>query len=248
MPKNCTDVTELELVKDDVVPTEIDATRIVFASLYTYADDKDTSAFQKIYLPPVCVSVGDLEAMFYQSKLRRFTPFVLNKLVGAVSKLPLLEAVLANYEEVTGNDRSSLSAQQKILLRQELATAKINSRIQRIVHMDISEFRESFDDMLMWFDEVEHVDEVRDASNNITTEGVVGQYSVRTSVEIHVFSEALQTGIILIVQFIVTRDEYFEWVLLPSALQIFYDLLNGASSQGPQCNLCITYNQSGEPE
>jgi len=242
----CDSECNLELVPDDVVPLSAENTRVVFASLYTYADEKDESEFQKIHLPPICLEANDLYNMFYQSKLKRFNPYVLNKLIGALSKLPLIDAVLSNYEAVSGNDRMSLTAQQKILLRQELSTVDINSRIKKIVHLDSADFIDSFADDLMWFDEVAEVPEVL-ASEEPLVEYVAyvpEHHSMRTSVEIHIFSESLQSGIILIVQFIVFINADYVFDGIPSSVPITYDINNGATIQGLKCGMCVTYNAS----
>lgn len=44
---NCSE----SLSRDDVIAPANNDNRIVFASLYTYADEKDESAFKKILLP-----------------------------------------------------------------------------------------------------------------------------------------------------------------------------------------------------
>ena len=318
----------LVLVPDDVIPLSDENTRVVFASLYTYADDKDESAFQKLHLPPICLTVQDLHKMFYQTKLKRFNPFVLNKLVGALSKLAIIDTVLANYESSSGNDRMNLTSQQKILLRQELSTLNINNRIQKIVNLDNEDFIASFEDQLMWFDEVEAVEEVAavayraeiqfraqvgwpasedyspaiyDSTGTLVTPqvgdaasanyraaiyneygslmtaqignpasavyvarqlyaeevdevaqqlSVMESHKVRTSVEINIFSESLQTGIILIVQFIAYVEGEPLYEIAPAPLEIIYNNLPGPTTQSAKCGMCVTYDDSGyiEPE
>jgi hypothetical protein len=240
------------LVADDVVPLSEDSTRIVFASLYTYADNKDESAFQKVHLPNICIGVGDLYSIFYQTKLKRFSPFVLNKLISKLSKLPLMDAVLSNYEAQTGNDRLNLTAQQKIMLRQELSTVNINSRIQKIVHLNSDDFIESFDDELVWFDEVAEIpaaDAILDAQGVIieaATDRVPEHHSVRTSVEINIFSESLQTGVILVVHFTAYVNQDFYFVPIPEVAPIAYDADIGTTIQTHKCGLCVTYDSSND--
>jgi hypothetical protein len=327
MPYECEDACELELVPDDVIPLSDENTRVVFASLYTYADDKDESAFQKIHLPPICLTVQDLHKMFYQTKLKRFNPFVLNRLVGALSKLALIDAVLANYEASSGNDRMNLTSQQKILLRQELSTLNINNRVKKIVNLDNEDFIASFDDIVMWFDEVEAVVGIEgvDGADEIPFRAQVGflanvgtsqnvnyvaaqldtngnqvpavgtpasagyvaptynkygtpiilesgtpasavyvaeqpyvphvhavlevlsrnaSHNVRTSIEINIFSESLQTGIILIVQFIAYVENSPIFGIAPIPLEIIYNNLPGPTTQSAKCGLCVTYDDS----
>lgn len=274
MPIDCDADCSLTLVPEDVIPLSDENTRVVFASLYTYADDKDESAFQKIHLPPICLTVQDLHKMFYQTKLKRFNPFVLNKLVGALSKLAIIDTVLANYESSSGNDRMNLTSQQKILLRQELSTLNINNRIQKIVNLDNEDFIASFEDQLMWFDEVEAVEEVeavayraeipaQAASGTPGTSEYVAEilfqaeiqeviyvapapehHNVRTSVEINIFSESLQTGIILIVQFIAYVEDSPIFGTAPAPLEIIYDNVPLPTTPSDKCGLCVTYDDS----
>ena len=325
----------LELIDEDVIDmADLESHRLVFASLYTYADEKDETDFQKIYLPAICLSAPDLYNMFYQTKLKRFSPFVLNTLIAALDKAPIINTVLANFEEATGRDRKSLTAQQKILLRQEMSTQKINSRIQKIVHMDQQDFIDSLLEQDMWFDEnagTEHAEEVQyvpqkgqpgevaykaaytetlsngghidhpqegwpesvdyvpestDLSGNTIPavgqpgevaykaatyaldgtpltpqEGwpesvdyepeiphkdvVVGVYpyrNIRTSVEIHVFSESLQQGIIIVVQFIVSYSDgdSFGEPVYPDTT-IFFSPKEQSSPQ-LKCGMCVNYH------
>jgi len=230
-------------VADDVVPSSDESTRIVFASLYTYTDAKDETAFQKINLPPICIGVGDLHDIFYQTKLKRFSPFALNKLVSKLGKPALIDAILSNYETQTGNDRMNLTAQQKILLRQEISTANINGRIQKIVHFDNLDFIESFDDENMWFDEVAAVEEVS-VDGVVTVPYAPWYHSVRTSIEINVFSESLQTGITLVVHFTVYINGDFQFALAPSSAPVAYNSSIEPTIQTPKCGLCVSYDAS----
>lgn len=239
---DCDGVCSLELVRDDVIPVEVDETRIVFASLYTYVDNKDESGFLKIYLPPICLSIEDLYNIFYQTKLKRFTPFVMDKLMEGVSKLPLLNAVLTNYEETTGNDRITLTAQQKILLRQEINTVGINRRVQKIVNLDALDFIDSIADEVMQFDYVPGVEEDLEVTPPIV--GRSASHKIRTSVEVHLFSESLQTGIILIVQFIAFVDEGNAPLDGPffSEEPITYNSVSSTTAT-PACGLYVTLDE-----
>jgi hypothetical protein len=133
----------------------------VFASLHTYADDKDESAFQKIHLPAICLSATDLQAMFYQTTQKRFSPFVLNKLIAKLGVSALREAIYALYEEQTGNSRAQLSASKKMeLISNDLNFMKINGRIQKIVHLSNDDFIASFEDESNWVDVVSAIEEI----------------------------------------------------------------------------------------
>jgi len=231
----------ISLSRDDVIPAANNDNRIVFASLYSYADAKDESAFKKIYLPPICVPGLDLFNMFYVNKRLAFSPYVLNTLVGSIKKLPLIEAVMSAYEESTGNSRSALSAQQKILIRQELSTQQINNKIQRIVHLNYDDFQEAFKDEEMWYDEIAAVEEVRDASDVIITPYAPGAHKNLSSVEIHVYSDSLQMGFILIVQFVSWVEDDIEWPCPFSPGLIGYEALQAADSSSLACDVCVSY-------
>jgi len=168
-----------------------------------------------------------------------------------LSKLPLMDAVLSNYEAQTGNDRLNLTAQQKIMLRQELSTVNINSRIQKIVHLNSDDFIESFDDELVWFDEVDEIPAV----DAVIVDGdiieaardrVPEHHSVRTSVEINIFSESLQTGVILVVHFTAYVNQDFYYVPIPEVAPIAYDADIGTTIQTSKCGLCVTYDSSND--
>lgn len=231
------------LNQDDVIPTEIsnNENRIVFASLYSYADNKDESAFKKIYLPIICVPALDLFNMFYINKRLVFSPYVLNALVGAVKKAPLLEEILMAYEESTGNDRNKLTAQQKILIRQELSTQKINNRIQRIVHLNYDEFQEAFDDQETWFDKVEPISDIGEVGDANYVAGQYGAHKNFSSVEIHIYSDSLQMGFILVVQFVSWASEPAGWpeVYIPAPIE--YGSLTPSGSNSLNCGICLTY-------
>jgi hypothetical protein len=240
------------LNQDDVIPTEIsnNENRIVFASLYSYADNKDESAFKKIYLPIICVPTLDLFNMFYINKRLVFSPYVLNALIGSVKKAPLIEQILLSYEESSGNDRNKLTAQQKILIRQELSTQKINNRIQRIVHLNYDEFQEAFDDTEMWFDQVDAIDS-QDAVGTPGSPGyvapVIGQAGAHknfSSVEINMYSDSLQMGFILVVQFVSWAEEPTGWPTVYSPPLVEYDMMTPSGSNSLNCGMCLTY----EPE
>ena len=275
-PNNTCDNTscELNLIAEDVMPIADNGSVNVFASLYTYADDKDESTFKKIHLPIICVAAGDLYSMFYQTKLKRFNPFVLNKLIERVDKQSLINEMKTNYEEQTGNDRLNLTAQQKMTITQELNTEKINNRVQKIVHLNYNEFVESFDDELMWFDETPAVDaaDAIPATVQIGTAqvGVVGDanyaaassdyapavpavpaveyvpgfHTVRTSIEINVYSEALQTGAILVVHFSAFLNDDFEFEGIPEQAPVSFVDRDTNSIPAPKCGLCVTYDPS----
>ena len=128
----------------DVIPVEQEELRIPFASLYSYSDNKDESSFIKIFLPPICIDNGlDLFHMFYLNKSQSFSPYVLNTLVGAANKPAIINAVLSAYESQTGLNRHNLTTQQKLLLKSELDNKNVNSRIQRIVHLNSSDFKDA---------------------------------------------------------------------------------------------------------
>jgi hypothetical protein len=230
------------LNQDDVIPIEIsnNENRIVFASLYSYADNKDESAFKKIYLPIICVPTLDLFNMFYINKRLVFSPYVLNALVGAVKKAPLIEEILMAYEESTGNDRNKLTAQQKILIRQELSTQKINNRIQRIVHLNYDEFQEAFDDQEMWFDKQEAIDASEDGETPVVL-AQDGAHKNFSSVEIHVYSDSLQMGFILVVQFVSWASEPAGWPSVYVPPPIEYGTLTPSGSNSLNCGMCLTY-------
>lgn len=249
------------LTNADVIPLEVDEIRVPFASLYTYADDKDETNFAKIYLPPICVNNGmDLFNMFYINKTKSFSPFVLNTIVAGLNKKGLRDAFLNAYEESTGKSKFSLTSQQSILLMSELDNSKINKRVQKIVHLNANDFEESI--MInadVHYDEVEHADEVaavladwgyangQDGPNIIITPAVEyaaevkASYRVRTSVDIHIYSETLQMGFILYVQFIA---KFFDddIVTLPVAQNLpSYDGLIVSDVDHQACGLCISY-------
>lgn len=152
---------DTELCAADVIPVEQEELRIPFASLYSYSDNKDESSFIKIFLPPICVNNGlDLFHMFYLNKSQSFSPYVLNTLVGAANKPAIINAVLSAYESQTGINRHNLTTQQKLLLKSELDNKNVNSRIQRIVHLNSSDFKDAIlgdDSMRM---EETHYDEI----------------------------------------------------------------------------------------
>jgi hypothetical protein len=285
MPKTATITTtntcdsdySLDLVVDDVEPITDETPRSVFASLHTYADDKDESEFQKIHLPPICLDAGDLYAMFYQTKQKRFAPFVLNKLIAKLGRPALLETILSQYENQTGNLRSKLSAQKQITLSTvDLNLSQINSRIQKIIHMNYDNFIESFDNEANWVDETaavpaeyeadvltnvpsDAVDEVRDPiTNEITQEAVdaveaiyeqgelktaaiPGYRTVRTSVEINVYSDVLEVGFILVVHFSAYIYDNFPWETPPIIAPLAFDSFVDEIVQTPKCGICVTY-------
>ena len=247
----CDASCDLNLNDADVIDVaDIESHRLVFASLYTYADEKDESEFQKIHLPAICITAPDLYNIFYQTKLKRFSPFVLNRLIGSLDKAPIVNTVLANFESATGRDRSSLTAQQKILLRQEMSTQKINSRIQRIVHMDNEDFIASLCEEDMWFDKVDEVAPVEaDEENEIeASDGTYAYRNLRTSIEIHIFSESLQQGIILVVQFVVTYSDGDEFPLAEYPITAITYFSSDPTSVPPKCGMCVTYNAPVVPE
>jgi hypothetical protein len=250
LPCDNADVScQIDLIEDDVVEFENDSTRVVFATLYSYADEKDDSEFQKIYLPPICVNALELYNMFYQTKLKRFNPFVLNKLISSVGKPALVDAVLTHYESVTGNARTTLSGRKQIMLQQDFDLKNINSRIQQIVHMDNEDFEASLLNEMMWFNEIDAVAAVAaDPSTTPPTAAVlevVGSRNIRTSVEIYLYSELLQQGLILIVQFIAhhTDEQVFEGPF--SSGKPSYELATN-STYIPKCDLCVTYRPDEE--
>lgn len=188
----------------DVIPYEVDDERIVFASLYNYTDNKDESNFHKIYLPPICVKGIDLYNMFYIKRAKTFSPFVLNSLLRGINRNQLKALVLSNYEASTGLNRADLTAQQKIMLAQELNLVNINGKIQKIVHLDSLDFNYAVSDGDMEFN-VHEVDAV-EAGPGVTAVTATTTFDVRASIEILLYSNALQNGIKLIVQFIASFD------------------------------------------
>ena len=73
---------------------------------------------------------------------------------------------------------------------------------------------------------------------------VMESHKVRTSVEINIFSESLQTGIILIVQFIAYVEDSPTFGTAPAPLEIIYDNLPGPTTPSDKCGLCVTYDDS----
>jgi|LakMenEpi03Aug12_release.lakeMendotaPanAssembly.Ray.scaffolds.fasta_scaffold557628_1 hypothetical protein len=232
------------LARDDVMFEANNDNRIVFASLYNYADIKDESAFKKIFLPPICVPSLDLFNMFYVNKRLAFSPYVLNTLVGSIKKIALIEAALSAYEEASGNSRHSLSAQQKILIRQELNTQQINNRVQRIVNLNQDDFKDAFSNEELWFDEVEDIEADPEATPPVLA--VIGEHKNLSSVELHMYSDSLQMGFILVVQFIssATNDEITTWPELPEIPALGYENLMESTCDALACNVCVTYERT----
>lgn len=234
------------LSRDDVIAPANNDNRIVFASLYTYADEKDESAFKKILLPPICVPTLDLFNMFYVNKRKAFSPYVLNVLVGAINKPALIEEILQSYEDSTGNKRSSLTAQQKIMIRQELNVQKINNRVQRIVHLNYDDFQEAFKDEEYWFDEEPEIPEVRGEDNEIITEYSAAAHRNLSCVDLNVYSESLQMGFTLIVQFVSHASSNIEWPQPFIPGPIGYDSLAPTDESALACNMCVNYEPSSQ--
>jgi hypothetical protein len=242
---DCSEVNCNEsLSRDDVIAPANNDNRIVFASLYTYADEKDESAFKKILLPPICVPTLDLFNMFYVNKRKSFSPYVLNVLVGALNKPALIEEILQAYEDSTGNSRSALSAQQKIMIRQELSVQKINNRVQRIAHLNYDDFQEAFKDEEHWFDEQPEIQADEEAEPPIPYQPAA--HKNLSCVEISVYSESLQMGFNLIVQFISWAASDIEWPAPFAPGVIRYDALAPTEDNSLACNMCVTYEPINE--
>lgn len=189
----------------------------------------------------------DLFNMFYVNKRLAFSPYVLNVLIGALNKTALIQEILQSYEDATGSKRSSLTAQQKIMIRQELNIQKINNRVQRIVHLNYDDFQEAFDEDEYWFDEVPEKDEERDEDGiTVISQRVPGAHKNLSCVELNVYSEALQMGFTLIVQFVSHASNEITWPVPFSPGSISYDSLIPTSEIALDCNLCVTYEPSSQ--
>ena len=234
------------LKRDDVIAPANNDNRIVFATLSTYADEKDESEFKKILLPPICVPTLDLYNMFYVNKRKAFSPYVMDVLVGALNKRGLVEQILQAYEESSGNSRASLTAQQKILIRQEISVQKINDRVQKIVHLNYDDFADAFNDYEFWFDEEAAI---RDASGNITTPG---SHRNLSCVDLNVYSDSLQLGFTLIVQFVSwaqgnsEENDQVEFPMPATPPGLIYDNLVPTEENALACNMCVEYTPTSE--
>ena len=228
------------LLRDDVISPANNDNRIVFATLSTYADEKDEAEFKKILLPPICVPTLDLYNMFYVNKRKAFSPYVMNVLVGAINKRALIEEILQAYEEASGNSRNSLTAQQKILLRQEINVQKINDRVQKIVHLNYDDFEEAFENDEFWFDETE---EEQDGSGNIIA---LASHKNLSCVDLNVYSDSLQLGFTLVVQFVSWADADLEWPAAFVPPSMAYDNLQPTEDVALACNMCVSYTPTSE--
>ena len=79
-------------------------------------------------------------------------------------------------------------------------------------------------------------------------EEVIAYRRLRTSIEIHVFSESLQQGIILVVQFVVSYndEDTFDGPDYPKTAINFFPTTS--VSVLPTCGMCVTYNAPEVPE
>jgi len=107
-------------------------------------------------------------------------------------------------------------------------------------------------DQSMWFDEQPEIPAqeaiLDEDGETVLTPEVAYEYachSIRTSVEIHMFSESLQQGIILIVQFIAFQNDSEEDMLMDgiSPADIYYEILDSTYPL-PKCGLCVTYGSA----
>jgi hypothetical protein len=234
--------------------------------LHTYTDDKDETNFAKIFLPPICVDDGfELMDMFYANKFKTFTPFVLNTIFAGLNKKGLRDAVLNAYEESTGKSKISLTSRQSILLMSELNTSKINKRIKKIMNLNIADYKESvLVNTDIRYNEVDYVapeaaviEVIDPLTLTVITPGkaqideVLASFRVRTSADIHIYSEALQMGFILYVQFIsqfICDDvtDYFAQVTSDAteSLPTYDTLIVNDDVNQLACGLCITYTAS----